>query len=498
MACTTNLFVLFLYFPNSRTSNQSSVLSSVKRATSDDLWRHSREPLKAPLLQKLQKTQHEFEQAVNIFTLILKYMGDLPRTKATIDTDHIFGPAMQNDLIRDEVYCQLMKQLTENRAQASEERGWDLMWLAAGVMIPSAVLLKEVTEFLKSRRQHPIAVAALARLQKNLKSTPRKHPPYIIEVEAIQIRSLQIYHKIYFPDDTDEAFEIETSTKAKDLCSAIARRLDLHSHLGFSLFVKVLDKAFSVPEEQYIFDFVYELVEWLKDNQPTRTTADQKVMCHYQLFFMKKLWINAVPGRDPNADHIFYYPQEVPKYLNGYYSVSSPELACKLGALVYRVKHGSDETALVPSHAMLQQLIPEDIVMGAKATDWYKGLMNAYRGHHGRMSQTECKDAFLGLIKEFPTFGSTFFVVKQTTDQALPTTLIIAINRRGVDLVHPITKLVIVHYDYKVLNFWSSGNTYFQIRFGNMIGSNKLLCETSQGYKIDDLLTSYIQCLQTK
>lgn len=47
------------------------------------------------------------------------------------------------------------------------------------------------------------------------------------------------------------------------------------------------------------------------------------------------------------------------------------------------------------------------------------------------------------------------------------------------------------------MNFWSSGNTYFQITFGNMMGGTKLMCETSQGYKMDDLLSSYIQYYDT-
>lgn len=48
------------------------------------------------------------------------------------------------------------------------------------------------------------------------------------------------------------------------------------------------------------------------------------------------------------------------------------------------------------------------------------------------------------------------------------------------------------------LNFWSSGNTYFHIKFGNMMGSSKLLLETKQGYKMDDLLTSYIRHFKTQ
>lgn len=174
--------------------------------------------------------------------LCFQYMGDLPRKRSDNNTDLIFKPATTNEGLRDELYCQIMKQLSENKILISEERGWELLWLATGVLIPSPVLLKELNEFLKTRT-NPLASECLQRIRKTVRNGPREHPPYIIEVEAVRCRTMQIYHRIYFPDDTDEAFEIESSTKAKHLCATIAQRLELKSADGFSLFVRILNKV---------------------------------------------------------------------------------------------------------------------------------------------------------------------------------------------------------------------------------------------------------------
>ncbi|KAJ2953874.1 hypothetical protein O0L34_g1502 [Tuta absoluta] len=481
--------------PPKRTVSKALTLSTAKRGGTEELWRHSREPIKQPILKKLQAKEELAEEACFAFTAILKYMGDLPSKRPRIGneyTDHIFDGPLKHEILRDEIYCQIMKQLTDNRNRMSEERGWELMWLATGLFACSQGLLRELTLFLRTRR-YPIAQDSLQRLQKTLRNGQRKYPPHQVEVEAIQHKTTQIFHKVYFPDDTDEAFEVDSSTRAKDFCQNIAQRLNLRSSEGFSLFVKIADKVISVPEGDFFFDFVRHLTDWIKKARPTRDGITPQFT--YQVFFMKKLWTNTVPGKDRAADVIFHFHQELPKLLRGYHRCGREE-AARLAALAYRARFGDNKQELQAIPQMLRELVPADVIKLQSNTDWKRAIVACYNQDSG-MTPEDAKITFLKVIYRWPTFGSAFFEVKQTTEPNYPELLLIAINKHGVSLIHPQTKDILVTHPFTRISNWSSGNTYFHMTIGNLVRGSKLLCETSLGYKMDDLLTSYISLMLT-
>ncbi|XP_065505226.1 unconventional myosin-VIIa isoform X7 [Caloenas nicobarica] len=460
----------------------------------DKLWCYTREPIKQPLLKKILGSEELSQEACMAFIAVLKYMGDYPskRTRSVNElTDQIFEGALKAEPLKDEIYCQTLKQLTDNHIKYSEEKGWELLWLCTGLFPPSNILLPHVQRFLQSRKHHPLAADCIQRLQKALRNGSRKYPPHLVEVEAIQHKTTQIFHKVYFPDDTDEAFEVESSTKAKDFCQNISNRLLLKSSEGFSLFVKISDKVISVPEGDFFFDFVRHLTDWIKKARPAKDGIVPSLT--YQVFFMKKLWTNTMPGKDSMADSIFHYYQELPKYLRGYHKCTREEVL-QLAALIYRVKFEDDKSYFPSIPKLLKELVPQDLVRQLSPDDWKRSIVAYYNKHAGK-TREEAKLAFLKIIFKWPTFGSAFF--EQTTEPNYPEILLIAINKHGVSLIDPKTKDILITHPFTKISNWSSGNTYFHITIGNLVRGSKLLCETSLGYKMDDLLTSYISQMLT-
>ena len=121
-----------------------------------------------------------------------------------------------------------------------------------------------------------------------------------------------------------------------------------------------------MPERDFFFDFVRHLTDWIKKARPTRDGSTPQFS--YQVFFMKKLWTNTVPGKDRNADNIFNFHQELPKLLRGYHQCNKEE-AATLAALIYRVKFSESKQELHTLPQMLRELVPADVIKQLTTTD---------------------------------------------------------------------------------------------------------------------------------
>ncbi|KAG8580734.1 hypothetical protein GDO81_007401 [Engystomops pustulosus] len=403
------------------------------------LWAYSREPLRQPLLRKVCEVADLRDYACQAFIAIMKYMGDYPskQTNSPVElTDQIFSGPVREESLRDEIYCQILKQMTANSNSYSLSSGWQLLWLCTGLFPPSKTLLVHVQRFIENRQREPLSKECKRRIQRILQSGPRKQPPHQVEVEAIQQMSTKIYHKVYFPNETEEAFEVGTNTKVREVCQNIANKLQLTSWDGFSIFLKIGDKVISLNEQDYFYDALRQLNDYIRKSRPT---AGAPYFASFQLYFMRKLWVSVQPGKDVKADTIFHYHQELPKYMRGYHRCTVED-AVNLAGLIYKIQYNNDRSQLVNLNKTLRDFVPEYLLRMSTQEEWKKYIIAAYNKHEKKTVE-EAKIAFLKHISRWPTFGSAFFEVKQSSDPSLPDIVLIAINKHGVSLFHPKTKV---------------------------------------------------------
>uniref|UniRef100_A0A8C7UL28 Myosin VIIBb n=1 Tax=Oncorhynchus mykiss TaxID=8022 RepID=A0A8C7UL28_ONCMY len=452
----------------------------------EKLWAASKEPIKQPLLKSLVGNT-DLSHLASFPSPILKYMGDYPikQVRQPIElTDQIFGAATQHVPLQDEVYCQIMRQMTSNNSRYVVDYGWQLLWLCTGLFPPSQILLKYTQRFLESRPREPLAGS-----KAHCSEFGRKLPPHQVEVDAIQQDSNQIFHKVHFPNDRAELFEVTSTSRIRDLVRNIAYKLILASADGYSLFMKTPNKVVSLHDQNYFFDSLRETTDQPKKTKRAREAKKGATM-PYLVIFMRKLWFNVTPGRDLTADLTFHFPQELPKYLRGYHKCTKEEMT-SLAGLLFRVKVDTDRSQFVMIPRMLKELVPADEMKTMSPEDWKKHIIASYNKQAG-ITLDEAKVAFLKGICHWPTFGCAFFEVKQTSEPSYPSIIQIAISKQGVNFINPKTKEFLVMHPFNRITNWSSGSTYFHITIGNLVKGNTLLCETSLGYKMDDLLSSYV------
>ena len=129
-------------------------------------------------------------------------------------------------------------------------------------------------------------------------------------------------------------------------------------------------------------------------------------------------------------------------------------------------------------HFRLKDFLPSDLIDQLSSTDWRKVISEvrssrsivmylqkimAAHNQSRNVSSEDAKLEFLRIVYHWSTFGSAFFEVKQTSDPTFPEQLLIAINKSGVNLIHPNTKESLITYPFTSISNWSSGNTYFNM-----------------------------------
>uniref|UniRef100_A0AAQ5X3P7 Myosin VIIBb n=1 Tax=Amphiprion ocellaris TaxID=80972 RepID=A0AAQ5X3P7_AMPOC len=444
----------------------------------EKLWASSREPLKQPLLKSLVRKS-------DLNHMACSYMGDYPikQMRSPMElTDLIFGPATQHKELQDEIYCQIMKQMTSNNNRLSMERGWQLLWMCTGLFPPSDNLMGHAQRFVESRRRDLLAAGCLQRLKE-----PRKLPPHLAEVEAIQQNVMNIFHKVHFPNEKSDIFEVASTITIKDLCYSITSNLKLSSAEGYGLYLKTPTKVGSDYENRYFFDCLRQITSVPKKGKKVK---EGNASCLYLKFSCRKLWFNVSPGKDIIADLTFHFPQEVPKYLHGFHNCTKENMIT-LGGLLFRAQVDSDRSQFVMIPRMLKGLVPADQLKIMVPEEWKKHIISSYNKQSG-MTVQEAKITFLRTVSSWPAFGCDFYEVKQTCERSYPNPLWIGINKQGVSLIDPTSKeLLVMHQFNRIIEYYSKGNS-FTMTIGTLVRGNSFVCETSQADQMEDLIRSYV------
>ncbi|XP_046852558.1 unconventional myosin-VIIb-like isoform X3 [Xenia sp. Carnegie-2017] len=460
-------------------------------------WSHQTEPLKSPLLARLEKIQELSKLSLNMFLAILEYMQESRSSDRSLKyrkkelTVVIFNLALKHNALQDELYCQLMKQLTNNRNADSRHRGWELMFLTTSLFSCSEDVLKEVMLFYATWSKHEkMAMKCLTILRETVLTGPRMCPPHFVEYTAATKQLANVSHKVYFPDSTSKNFDVNARTKVKNLAQSIVQKLGLLNGIGYSLFIQVFSKTAPLQPEHFLFDAIQQWTQIVEKNLSLPMEYDKAKGIPYKLIFLRRVWTQVNPGDDPIADAVFIYPQEVYKYLRGYYKLGIDEVAY-LAALILKYKYKSGWNCPEITQ-MLEEILPYNIIEDLFPVIWrHYILTNCEKIPFD--SEKEIRLLFLHSLQKSERFGAAYFKVLQNQFRDSPKVIIIGINSKGIHVINPETMITIEMFPMEnVLSHYGEEKGYtFQFQ-STLETIQQIKFQTTQGYEIASMVEAYI------
>ena len=191
--------------------------------TSEGKCAHQKTQLHAPLLKRVWG-DGDSHRVLVVWSALVIFLGDvkLKKKEYTINADEhgdgrtakpikvvvtnldairiILSTGLKRESARDEIYCQICKQLVNNPNSHSHARAWIMLALCAGVFCPSPTFEKVLHNFIKERAPPgylPYLLQRFARAE--MAFQPRQHPASSVEVHsAFTGKKSQVQVHVYF------------------------------------------------------------------------------------------------------------------------------------------------------------------------------------------------------------------------------------------------------------------------------------------------------------
>jgi len=460
-------------------------------------------------------TEQMNQTAVECFFSVQQFMGDqlLDQGQTDIDCAFTILKACHNcPELRDEIYCQLSRQTTNNKSPQSQSclRGWRLFTLVACWFSPSDILKPFLINYLQqnasdpSRPYHTAAHNCLQQLRKTIKYGGRKNVPSSEEVAAITDGKLNKRQMILLPGGVPFVLNISPSTVVQDIIDEVCAKLGVVSQMEqdeYTVFAMVeSDNEYArLKREEYVMDVITEM-------------RLQRKEC--TLMFERTSWYFPLRLESATYDYLdMMFSQCIPDYIDGYLlsldhknRIPAKQLddIITIAALLYRASgHDSQPRALKE----IDNYLPGPILsLGLlRHQQFLTGVQDRLEQRLINYNTTDCKLEALHLLKKWPLFGASFFIIQCLTEPKITGECLLAVNRAGVHFLHHKTHRVILSYPFTEIissrkisgDHKLSDDRFLDVKVGNNMVQKVIRVETSQGADIAHLIGQYVKAVNS-
>ncbi|XP_032858325.2 myosin XVB [Tyto alba] len=426
------------YFREAQSMQGLKGMSAEKKNIAD-LVQHTKVPIQESLLRYSDSELNEL--ATKNFKTLMRFMGDQSKLKNQNEVDCIYEIlklCKEKENLHDEVYCQVIKQVTHNPKQESVLRGWLLLNLLTGYFLPSNILMPYATKFLQlassdpSSTHHDIAKICQSNLRKNFMYGGRRHLPFPVETEALLKGHGARRMVILMPGGVEYLTRIKTFTVAKELLQEICEQMGAGEQEEIQEFVLLAIRSDSnnpdktvrpIRSEEYLHDYL------LEDKLVTVTL--RRLTWRTPLHFENQIYTDV------------HYGQMLWDYLNGKILLSrSKEMEMQVGVLAtlqHWAKTERNKSAL--SREELSEYTPKTLQSSIR--------LQALENHVGMLLRTrqplqpvDAKIQFIEHMMKLPFFGYNIYFVERVSDDTIPVPCFFGVNKEEIIVVDDTTQVV--------------------------------------------------------
>ncbi|KAK6288463.1 hypothetical protein J4Q44_G00388370, partial [Coregonus suidteri] len=283
-----------------------------------DTVQYSKSPLQESLIDFTDSNMNKV--AADISLAVMKFMGDYP-LKGQTEQDLVSTILKQSGeygLMKDEVYCQVMKQVTGNTSSKTDscQRGWRLLYILTAFHRCSEVLKPFLLKFLLDTCSRPgvhyqgIAKACEQNLRRTFQYGGRIQHPNSMELKAMMAGRSSKRQLFLLPGGIERHLKIKTCSVSLDAIEELCNEIGLHrleSMDEYAIFL-VTHRGQNVRplnKREYILDIA---------------TEAEPVDSNYSLWFRRVIWTQPLKF-DNELCVTMHYNQVLPDYLKALLSV---------------------------------------------------------------------------------------------------------------------------------------------------------------------------------
>ncbi|XP_063208561.1 myosin XVB [Chroicocephalus ridibundus] len=467
------------YFREAQSMQGLKGMSSEKKSAAK-LVQHTKVPIQESLLRFSDSELNKL--ATKNFKTLMRFMGDQSKLKNQNEVEcicEILQLCKEKESLHDEVYCQVIKQVTHNHNQESVLRGWLLLNLLTGYFLPSNVLMPYATKFLQlassdpSSTHHDIAKICQSNLRKNFMYGGRRHLPFPVELEALLKGHGARRLVVLMPGGMEYLSRIKTFTVAKELLQEICEQMGASEPEEIKEFVLFATRSVSkmvrpIKPEEYLHDYL------LEDKLITVTL--RRLIWTTPLHFENKIYTDV------------HYGQVLWDYLNGRILLGhGEEMKMQVGILAM-LQHcaKTEQQNTAPSGEDLKKYTPKTLQSSIDP--------QALQNHVGMLLRTrqalqplDAKIQFIEHVMKLPFFGYNTYFVERVSDETIPVPCFFGVNKEEIIVVDGTTQAVLCVIPLKELQSMRTlrpisdgGLPGIELNYGSPASPNTMWLELSQ------------------